>query len=629
MNSLFLAYLQNELGLSLLILLLLFVSPLLAKYYKANSRYYMWLLLLVALVIPYHFSPKQTLWQFDISPLIKHDVSRSTTEDALSSSNAQYSNLIDAPETNNSPEVISKLEQSGSQKASLLSITSKYLSHIFAYLKWIWLIGFIFSISYMLFSHIRFLHFSRKWYTPITEQKLLSLVDSLHYKLKLNQMPQVQYCKLLNTPITVGILRPIILLPCIDFDEQELTLLLSHEMIHCKRKDIWFKAFISLVQALHWYNPIIYLMKNRIYLDCETSCDELVLSSADEDTRLHYGEIIIDIIRHPNIKVSTLSSAFFIEKKKIKERLAHIMNTNLKRSGKILIIFMTALTIFSTVLFGFNKNSHALSIDSSVYASQKMPTITHTTDGSLEVKGTMDAYTSQTIATYSLKAGDTLICSLSHDITNEEDISLDEPLTLVLIDTQNTVSQLQISNANPTNTFTATLNDDYSLLLKNTANQSLMYSIKLTQSTPSSSISTLTPSPKINTSAPDKTTSPSKKDMLSQNDTTAKDIESHLPKASSIPSKNETTEKDLADYIAETNDIGALFININSLSQDTIDSIMISYIKRKNDIGMLFSAMDYLSQSAIDTIAKNYAESTSDLGMIEKLKPYVSAGVLK
>lgn len=678
MQSLFLSYIQNEISLSLLILILLLISPILAQYYKAKSRYYMWLIPLLALIIPYNLLIDRPLWQINIRPILHYlplsevqeqfqpdDLSTPSTKETLNESYMSYADSIALIPTPSTQSIDSdSIDNNSIGHISTLPTITQHNRSTIEILVSIWFIGFILSISYILLSHIRFIRYTRKWCEPIKDPQLLSIIQNLRTYLNLNSKLKVQYCKILNSPITVGLIHPIILLPCIPFDEQEITLLLSHEMIHCKRKDIYYKTLVSFVQALHWYNPIIYLMKNRIYFECETSCDECVLTTANEDTRLQYGEIIIDMIRQPNVKGSTLSSAFFIEKKKIKERLSGIMNNKIKQNGKLMITCIAVIMTLSSVLVGFT-NTPVPSKNNSLTLSNKTasPSTTHNT---LVFNGSIAPQLTCNLCTLTMKKGEAITYSLQNKMTDSMGQLQADTLTILSIDSQSNIHQMQLNNQNTTATFVADKDNTYLMTLQNSSTQLLNYSIQCTttsqnaildaRTNPNFNINMPTSQPQnsssntsiksqsnqmqsINNSLPinntnninnfktPKTSPQVTDDKTAQsyyeNTGNMADIVNHLDVISEA-----TLDAILIDYIEKTDDIGMLFTCVDHVSQNTIDTIMISYIKRTNDIGMLFSALDYLSQSAIDQIAKNYAATQADSGMLQTIKPYVSKGVL-
>ena len=57
------------------------------------------------------------------------------------------------------------------------------------------------------------------------------------------------------TPMLMGLVRPVVVLPCLSFEEGALEALLSHELTHWRRRDLLVKRIAVAVSVLHWFNP--------------------------------------------------------------------------------------------------------------------------------------------------------------------------------------------------------------------------------------------------------------------------------------------------------------------------------------------------------------------------------------
>ena len=135
----------------------------------------------------------------------------------------------------------------------------------------------------------------------------------------------------------VGFFRPAILLPPIKIANDELSLILKHELIHFKRHDLWYKALILAATILHWFNPVVYLMAKATSVQCEISCDALVLQGADFQQRKQYGETIIGVVRNGAKLRTALSTDFYGGKKGMKNRISSIMDTTKKKAGFVIL----------------------------------------------------------------------------------------------------------------------------------------------------------------------------------------------------------------------------------------------------------------------------------------------------
>ena len=83
-----------------------------------------------------------------------------------------------------------------------------------------------------------------------------------------------------------GVLRPVLALPAEEGLDDHVLL---HELLHIKYFDALQNAFWSLCRALHWCNPVIQWMLNRVGNDQEALCDQRVLERLEGEERRRYG----------------------------------------------------------------------------------------------------------------------------------------------------------------------------------------------------------------------------------------------------------------------------------------------------------------------------------------------------
>ena len=82
-----------------------------------------------------------------------------------------------------------------------------------------------------------------------------------------------------SSPLSYGLLRPVILLPAAmaGTDDRALTHVLTHEFMHIRAWDILRKRALLLVLCLHWFNPLVWVMIRLCNRDMELMCDERVV----------------------------------------------------------------------------------------------------------------------------------------------------------------------------------------------------------------------------------------------------------------------------------------------------------------------------------------------------------------
>ena len=99
----------------------------------------------------------------------------------------------------------------------------------------------------------------------------------------------------ISSPLTFGVLRPVILLPKkTDWtDETALRYVLEHEFVHIQRFDVLSKLLLIAAVCVHRFNPLVWVMYVLANRDLELSCDETVLRRFGGDIRAAYARVLI------------------------------------------------------------------------------------------------------------------------------------------------------------------------------------------------------------------------------------------------------------------------------------------------------------------------------------------------
>ncbi len=103
-----------------------------------------------------------------------------------------------------------------------------------------------------------------------------------------------EHCK---SPMASGIFSSTIIFPIwqdkTETDAYEYEYMLRHELVHIKHHDLLIKYVGLLVMALHWYNPLVYIMFHEISVISEMYCDNTVVNGKNEQERRKYSNLIL------------------------------------------------------------------------------------------------------------------------------------------------------------------------------------------------------------------------------------------------------------------------------------------------------------------------------------------------
>lgn len=82
----------------------------------------------------------------------------------------------------------------------------------------------------------------------------------------------------------------------VKISDNNMRMVLLHELTHYKRKDLLVKWFAILVNAVHWFNPLCYLACAALSEACEVSCDMSATKNMSEDEQKLYMQTILNLV---------------------------------------------------------------------------------------------------------------------------------------------------------------------------------------------------------------------------------------------------------------------------------------------------------------------------------------------
>lgn len=321
--------LWNSIPISIIIVVYTAITHLYLERYIVKWRYYTWLIIILGLIIPIRPEFHMVIPQNNgLTKFIKEQ------------------QLI--------PQQITETMKSTNQAMQSASAFSWHYVFVF-----LWVLGVLMFILYHVVRHLKFQIMVKRWSKEINEPQALKTLKLVQEELKLYDKTKLLLCPFVQSPMMIGFFQPIIIIPNLDYSNKELFYIFKHELIHFKRKDLWYKSLVVFVTAIYWYNPIIYLMAKEISIQCELSCDEKTIFDTDYNGRQEYGIMILSVIRDHKWEPSIFMTQFYNGKKEVKNRILSIMNMNKKRGG----IGIGGVLVVCMLVFGANitiRHSEAL-----------------------------------------------------------------------------------------------------------------------------------------------------------------------------------------------------------------------------------------------------------------------------
>lgn len=345
MERLMTALLELTLPMALVIAVLLAAGPLLGRRFTAKWRYWAWLLIAVRLLLPVGITlPQPVVTLPQPQGEFTYPVSReepAPTEPAPAgdpiqvvpgaAENDPYQQIetgMTAPtgpstETPKPAEPAITPTPAGTRSIPVMEAVG-----------WCWAAGTALFLLWQLGSYLALRAKLSRSRRPLTDEAILAVLERESAAAG-RQKPLPVYTAAVGSPMIVGAIKPTLLLPEMELSTEQLSLVFRHELIHYRRRDIWYKLVLLLANAIHWFNPMVWLMVYAADRDLELSCDEAVVAGRDEAYREEYGRCLLAVVRAGMSRRTLFTTNFYSGKKTLKNRLATIFDTTKKHRGTL------------------------------------------------------------------------------------------------------------------------------------------------------------------------------------------------------------------------------------------------------------------------------------------------------
>ncbi len=121
----------------------------------------------------------------------------------------------------------------------------------------------------------------------------------------------------MSVPVVVGIAKPLVLLPASlasGLVPDQIESLLTHELAHIRRHDLWVNLVQRLIEAAFFFHPAVWYISGRVSMERENCCDDFVLSTGwprvqYADALVRMAELCLALRRHARSAIGNAASA--------------------------------------------------------------------------------------------------------------------------------------------------------------------------------------------------------------------------------------------------------------------------------------------------------------------------------
>ncbi|MHB8280614.1 MAG: M56 family metallopeptidase [Candidatus Humimicrobiaceae bacterium] len=336
MNETIKLILSLSLSGSILAVLIFAVKPFIKHKLSKSIQYYILIVVLLRFIIPFSFEGS-----------IMNDVFYSNKTPLEISSQGTVQPMANASENIINSSILPNVRENATNTVLFHSAINNFRDLFNQYALYLWLLGIIIALTVNLTGYARFSKHLKQANKPATDDQNRILASLLNGR---NNVRLVRN-RFSTTPMLIGILRPYIIIPDINFNEKQLKNILLHEIAHLKHFDIGVKWLTMIAASIHWFNPLMYFIKKEINHACELACDEAVIGNLNPAEKQAYGDTLISVVSENKYPMGILQAAMSEEKETLKERLVAIMKYNKKSKSIILMSIMLLIAFISGLCY--------------------------------------------------------------------------------------------------------------------------------------------------------------------------------------------------------------------------------------------------------------------------------------
>jgi beta-lactamase regulating signal transducer with metallopeptidase domain len=256
----------------------------------------------------------------------------------------------------------------------------------------------VFKIGSLIINCISFKNkYSSDLLRPCSDTRMFTTLKAYEFGIK--RKVQVWYSYRVDTPLTFGFLKPIILLPIAlmsNLNVQESESLIIHELTHIKNNDYLLNWLLLITEAIYFFNPVFKIVVKKIKLEREKSCDTQVIQF--KYSPILYAEALLkleNLKRHNLLQLAASGT-----KEQLLKRIHFFSNEkNQQFSNKNfqlpVVVFLLFIFIINIFLLGIFKNN----TDKLISTKQETKYFTKTSEVNRRIKTTVSSTTASDTTT--------------------------------------------------------------------------------------------------------------------------------------------------------------------------------------------------------------------------------------
>ena len=129
-----------------------------------------------------------------------------------------------------------------------------------------------------------------------------------------------------QSPLVFGYRKRFLIIPDQTLTQNQLHMIICHEMTHLKHKDLWAKLLAEITRLVFFYNLVFIYASQMLDEICEQLCDRAATAEMSPEQKKEYGYLLLNMLEQAEPGNQMTQAALSKDKKQLKTRLQAIVN---------------------------------------------------------------------------------------------------------------------------------------------------------------------------------------------------------------------------------------------------------------------------------------------------------------
>ena len=144
------------------------------------------------------------------------------------------------------------------------------------------------------------------------DARWIEMFDDLRRRLSIDDRIRMLASRTIDSPMVVGWLRPVVLVPTSAFTSltpEQLQTILAHELLHISRRDHVLNMMQGVIEIALFFHPVTWWLSHQMRIERENSCDDATLDVTGSPRSLAEALLTLETLRSRNIPTNSALAA--------------------------------------------------------------------------------------------------------------------------------------------------------------------------------------------------------------------------------------------------------------------------------------------------------------------------------